>query len=132
MGLQYPLGGFVFKQCLNDDYMSKFLFIHTARILTPSHGPKNTTQVHYKHIIFLSIFRALRTFPAGTVHDWSYDSKVNLATRAPLHKTCHYNGNFAFNGNYHGNKTPYPISINDSMEVTIKIQPTINGKFYAT
>ena len=37
------------------------------------------------------------------------------------------NGNFAFNRNYHGNKTPYPISIKDSMEVTIKIQLTIKG-----
>ena len=47
--------------------------------------------------------------------------------------TSSINGNFAFNGSYHDNKTlSMPMSIKDSMEVTIKIQLTINGKFYAT
>ena len=32
----------------------------------------------------------------------------------------------------HGNMTTLPISIKDSMEVTIKSKVTINGKFYAT
>ena len=36
------------------------------------------------------------------------------------------NGNFAFNVHYHGNKAPQPISIKDSMEVTINIQLTSN------
>ena len=41
-------------------------------------------------------------------------------------------GNFAINGNYHGNRAQQPIKIKVSMAVTIDGKVTINGKFYAT
>ena len=41
-------------------------------------------------------------------------------------------GNFASNGNYHGNRAQQPIKIKVSMVVTIHGKVTLNGKFYAT
>ena len=40
-------------------------------------------------------------------------------------------GNFAINGNYHGNSAQQPIKIKVSMVVTIDGKVTINGKFCA-
>ena len=41
-------------------------------------------------------------------------------------------GNFAINGNYHGNRAQQPIKIKDSMVLTIDGKVAINVKFSAT
>ena len=50
----------------------------------------------------------------------------------PCCKKLIIDGNFAINGNYHGNRAQQPIKIKVSMVVTIDGKVTINGKFCAT
>ena len=54
----------------------------------------------------------------------------NLGPVAYNFKTI--DGNFAINGNYHGNRAQQPIKIKVSMVVTIDGWVTINGKYCAT
>ena len=57
---------------------------------------------------------------------------LNMSESWPRCTKLTSDGNFAINGNYHGNRAQQPIKIKVFMVVTIDGEATINSKFCAT